>query len=248
MRNDGHPRRPPRVVEHVEPAGPPVALLVDVRAGAQQHVDHVAVLALRRRRAAPSGRRRRTATGCVDPRLQLRDALRARAPRPPRRWPRWRPSTRRRRACSSPIRRAGALRHAERADLRRIGGGAFLQVVADVPDRAVVGRIDRGRRVVLPAQRVRLATPHLRRGPSRAWSARRADRSGCGRRTAGRRNAACRRTNSRSRCCRSDRSPGSPSSGRTRRARRCPAGAGSPSAPCRSGTRTSGRRRRPRRC
>ena len=66
-----HPRRPPRIVEDVEPAGPPVAFLVDVGAGAQQHVGHLAVLPLDR------GEQRRLAEGTargglVDPRLQLR--------------------------------------------------------------------------------------------------------------------------------------------------------------------------------
>src|SRR5947208_731297 len=60
----------------------------------------------------------------------------------------------RREAGSSPA----ASGHAERADLRRVAGRVLLQVVADVPDRAVVRRIDGGRRVVFPAQRV-----HLRR-------------------------------------------------------------------------------------
>src|SRR5678815_539598 len=49
-----------------------------------------------------------------------------------------------------------ASRHLERADLRRIARRLFLEVVADVPHRAVVVRVEGGRGVVLPAQRVDL--------------------------------------------------------------------------------------------
>src|SRR5262249_43404014 len=42
----------------------------------------------------------------------------------------------------------------ERADPARIGIGALLQIIADVPNCAVVARVDGGLRVVLPPQRV----------------------------------------------------------------------------------------------
>src|SRR5688572_15514990 len=51
---------------------------------------------------------------------------------------------------------ATAPRHPERADPRRVAGGSLLQVIADVPDRAVIARVDRRLGVVLPAKRVRL--------------------------------------------------------------------------------------------
>ena len=66
------------------------------------------------------------------------------------------------------------------------------------------------------------------------------------RRSAAPRSAACRRTSSRCRCCPADRSPGWPSSGRSRRARRCPAGGADAAVLADRGTRTSARRRRPR--
>src|SRR3972149_9146152 len=49
--------------------------------------------------------------------------------------------------------RARAAGQPERADPRRVGSRARLYVVPDVPDRAVVARIDRRLRVVLPAHR-----------------------------------------------------------------------------------------------
>src|SRR4051812_13605854 len=49
-----------------------------------------------------------------------------------------------------------AARHSESANPRRERCRPGLQVVADVPDRAVVRRIDRGLSVVLPAQSVLL--------------------------------------------------------------------------------------------
>ena len=64
-----HPRRLPGVVERVEAAGPPVALLVDVGAGAQQHVDHLAILPLHS--GQEGGLPERAAgIGLVDVRLQ----------------------------------------------------------------------------------------------------------------------------------------------------------------------------------
>src|SRR5437870_4811975 len=45
---------------------------------------------------------------------------------------------------------SAATRQPERSNPARITRGAFLDVVADVPNRAVVARIDRGLRVVLP--------------------------------------------------------------------------------------------------
>src|SRR5262249_36180585 len=41
--------------------------------------------------------------------------------------------------------------HPERADLARVARAVLLDVVADVPDRAVVNGIDSGLRVVLPS-------------------------------------------------------------------------------------------------
>src|SRR5262245_40100254 len=41
----------------------------------------------------------------------------------------------------------------ERADLAGVVWGVLLEVVPHVPDRAVVARIHRGRRVILPAHR-----------------------------------------------------------------------------------------------
>src|SRR5262249_38084745 len=45
---------------------------------------------------------------------------------------------------------------AEGADPRRVAGRALFEVIADVPDREVVGRVDGGLGVVLPAVRGRL--------------------------------------------------------------------------------------------
>ena len=45
---------------------------------------------------------------------------------------------------------SAATRQPERPNPARITRSAFLDVVADVPNRAVVGRVDRGLRVVLP--------------------------------------------------------------------------------------------------
>src|SRR5215831_20232558 len=47
-------------------------------------------------------------------------------------------------------------RKTKRADARRVARRALLQVITDVPDRAVVRRVDRGLRVILPAQRTGL--------------------------------------------------------------------------------------------
>src|SRR5262245_2108852 len=46
-----------------------------------------------------------------------------------------------------------AARQPECADLARVVGRVLLDVIPDVPDGAVVGRIHRGRRVVLPTHR-----------------------------------------------------------------------------------------------
>src|SRR5688572_2862347 len=46
--------------------------------------------------------------------------------------------------------------HAKRTDAARVVRRVLLHVVADVPDRAVVARVDRRLRVVLPPQRIRL--------------------------------------------------------------------------------------------
>ena len=54
------------------------------------------------------------------------------------------------------LRCARAARHAERPDARRVVHRALLQVIAHVPDRAVVARVHRSLRVVLPAQRAEL--------------------------------------------------------------------------------------------
>src|SRR4029078_4704834 len=43
---------------------------------------------------------------------------------------------------------------AERADPRRVAGGVLLEIVADIPDGAVVRRLHRVRRVCLPASRL----------------------------------------------------------------------------------------------
>src|SRR5258706_8743053 len=53
---------------------------------------------------------------------------------------------------------SAAARQPERADARRVVGRALLHVVADIPYGAVVARVDRGLRVILPPQR-----RHLRR-------------------------------------------------------------------------------------
>lgn len=47
-----------------------------------------------------------------------------------------------------------ASRHAKRADPARVAGRAFLDVVAHVPDRTVVARVDRRLCVVFPTHRV----------------------------------------------------------------------------------------------
>jgi tricorn protease len=47
-------------------------------------------------------------------------------------------------------------RHSKATDTRRIVRGPLLEVVTDVPDRAVVARVDRGLRIIHPPQRVRL--------------------------------------------------------------------------------------------
>src|SRR5580704_2952373 len=49
-----------------------------------------------------------------------------------------------------------ATRQSPRANACRVAIVARLQVIADIPERAVITRIQRQRRVVLPAQRVRL--------------------------------------------------------------------------------------------
>src|SRR5688572_5827453 len=46
--------------------------------------------------------------------------------------------------------------HTKSTDAARVVRRVFLHVVADVPDRAVVARVDGGLRVVLPPQRIRL--------------------------------------------------------------------------------------------
>src|SRR5262245_12401849 len=78
-------------------------------------------------------------------------------------WPRARerlpprdPFESRRAARDSPGSSTAAPGHPERADSRRIARRALLQVVADVPHRAIVGWIDRRRRVILPPERGRL--------------------------------------------------------------------------------------------
>ena len=89
------------VVEHVEAAGPPVALLVDVGAGAQQHVDDVAVRRSHRRqqRRLPERRRRRADRRAAP---SAPAAPRGCAPLQPRRPRRCAGAARRHRRSSSP--------------------------------------------------------------------------------------------------------------------------------------------------
>src|SRR5690349_15375910 len=47
-------------------------------------------------------------------------------------------------------------RHPERPDPRRVARRILLQVIADIPDRAIVARVNGGLGVVLPAQGIGL--------------------------------------------------------------------------------------------